>query len=231
MNIVITGASRGIGYSTIKRLAKDKNNKIFVLTRNIKSFLEKVKADEELTNSNIECYHFDLEQFSIETFPDLSLNIDVLINNAGVLINKPFSLLEEEDWLSIFQTNVLGPAKLIRYLLPFMGKNTSATHIVNIGSMGGFQGSSKFPGLSAYSSSKAALANLSECLAEELKDSNIISNCLCLGAVNTDMLRAAFPEYKAPTSSDDMGEFIADFALNGQKYFNGKTIPVSVATP
>ena len=93
------------------------------------------------------------------------------------------------------------------------------------------QGSSKFPGLSAYSASKAALPVLSECLAEELKDRQVVSNCLCLGAVDTDMLRAAFPGYQAPTSSDEMGAFIADFALNGHRYFNGKTLPVAISTP
>ena len=231
MNIIITGASRGIGFSTIKYLAKDKNNKIIVLTRNIASFLENIKSDADLNNADIEAHYFDLGEFSMENFPHIPVNIDVLINNAGLLINKPFSLLDDEDWLSIFQTNVLGPAKLIKCLLPQMGHNKSATHIVNIGSMGGFQGSSKFVGLSAYSSSKAALANLTECLAEELKNSHIVANCLCLGAVNTDMLREAFPGYAAPTSSDEMGNFIADFALNGHKYFNGKVIPVSIATP
>ena len=231
MTIIITGASRGIGFSTLKYLAKDKNNKIIVLTRNIDSFWDKIKSDDELKNASISAYYFDLKNFSVESLSSITNNIDVLINNAGILINKSFHSLDDNDWQSIFQTNILGPAKLIKHLLPLMGLNTNPTHIVNIGSMGGFQGSSKFVGLSAYSSSKAALVNLSECLAEELKDNHIVSNCLCLGAVNTDMLKEAFPDYQAPISSDEIGEFIAEFALNGHKYFNGKTLPVSISTP
>ena len=231
MTIIITGASRGIGFSTLKYLAKDKNNKIIVLTRNIDSFWDKIKSDEQLINANLHAYYFDLANFSLESLSQITDNIDVLINNAGLLINKPFHLLDDNDWQSMFQTNILGPAKLIKHLLPLMGLNTNPTHIVNIGSMGGFQGSSKFAGLSAYSSSKAALVSLSECLAEELKNNHIVSNALCLGAVNTDMLKEAFPDYQAPVSSDEMGKFIAEFALNGHKYFNGKTIPVSISTP
>lgn len=139
--------------------------------------------------------------------------------------------MTEADWLAMFQTNVLGAAQLTQSLLPLMGQNGKTSHVVNIGSMGGYQGSSKFAGLSAYSASKGALAILSECLAEELKDKNVKCNCLCLGAVDTDMLQMAFPNYKAPTTSDEMGQFIADFALNGHKYFNGKVLPVSIMTP
>ncbi len=230
MNIVITGASRGIGYSTVKVLAKDKTHKIIVLTRNLEAFSQKINADPAMKDADITAHFLDLQNFTVADLPKITGNIDVLINNAGLLINKPFQQLEDSDWLSIFQTNVFGPAKLIKFLLPKMGQN-QPTHIVNIGSMGGFQGSSKFPGLSAYSASKAALSILSECLAEELKNSRVISNCLCLGAVDTDMIREAFPGYEPPISSDEMANFIADFALNGHKYFNGKTLPVALSTP
>ena len=97
--------------------------------------------------------------------------------------------------------------------------------------MGGFQGSSKFPGLSAYSASKAALANLTECLAEELKEKNICANCLALGAVQTEMLETAFPGYVAPVKSREMASFIAYFATRGHQFYNGKILPVSVSTP
>jgi NAD(P)-dependent dehydrogenase (short-subunit alcohol dehydrogenase family) len=97
--------------------------------------------------------------------------------------------------------------------------------------MGGFQGAAKFPGLSAYSSSKAALAGLTECLAEELKSKNISVNCLAIGAVQTEMLAKAFPGYKAPLKPNQMAEFICNFALTGHTYFNGKIIPVASTTP
>jgi NAD(P)-dependent dehydrogenase (short-subunit alcohol dehydrogenase family) len=126
------------------------------------------------------------------------------------------------------ETNFIGPASVIRTVIPFM---TNESHIVNISSMGGYQGSSKYPGLSYYSASKAALACLSECLAVEFTGSGIKVNCLALGAVQTEMLEEAFPGYKAPVTASEMAEYISWFALNGHKYFNGKIIPVAVNNP
>jgi NAD(P)-dependent dehydrogenase (short-subunit alcohol dehydrogenase family) len=97
--------------------------------------------------------------------------------------------------------------------------------------MGGVQGSAKFPGLAAYSSSKAALANLSELLAEELKEKNIRVNCLALGAAQTEMLETAFPGYKAPVTAAEMAQWVGWFAINGHRFFNGKVLPVALSTP
>ena len=88
--------------------------------------------------------------------------------------------------------------------------------------MGGFQGSAKFKGLSYYSASKAAIACLTECLANEFKPYGISVNCLALGSVQTEMLNEAFPGYKAPVDAKQMAGFIAEFALTGHRFFNGK---------
>jgi NAD(P)-dependent dehydrogenase (short-subunit alcohol dehydrogenase family) len=153
-----------------------------------------------------------------------------VINNAGEIVNKPFEKITQKELRSVYNTNVFAPFLLLQALLPMFAKK-NRSHVVNITSMGGFQGSSKFPGLSAYSSSKSALGGLTECLAEELKNKNISVNALAIGAVQTEMLARAFPGYQAPLKADQMAEFISDFALNGQKYFNGKIIPVSSSTP
>src|SRR5690606_26906492 len=154
--------------------------------------------------------------------------VDILINNAGALINKPFLDTSMEEFAHMLQTNVMAHANMIKHIVPLMREGG---HIVNISSMGGFQGSVKFPGLSAYSASKGALAILTECLAEELKDKNIKVNCLALGSSQTEMFEAAFPGMQAGTLAFEMGRYVADFALNGSKYFNGKIIPVSNTTP
>jgi len=107
----------------------------------------------------------------------------------------------------------------------------SGSHIVNISSMGGFQGSAKYAGLSYYSASKAALACLTECLANEFKEYGISMNCLALGSVQTEMFEEAFPGYKAPVDVKQMAEFISGFALTGHKFFNGKILPVAVGNP
>ena len=156
--------------------------------------------------------------------------IDVLINNAGSIVNKPFGEIGFEELQSVYSTNVFAPFMLTQKLLPLI-KHSSIKHIVNISSMGGVGGSAKFAGLSAYSSSKGALSILTECLAEEFKDDNIHVNALALGAVNTEMLQNAFPGYVANTQPKQMAAFIFDFATTKYKFFNGKVLPVSNSTP
>lgn len=226
MNILLTGANSGIGFETAKVLAADPKNKVLVLARN-GTKLEALRKDNciplafDLVNDPM-----DLVRTAVKEHLG---TIDTLINNAGTLINKPFSTLNEEDWMDCYRTNVLAPVRLIQAMEPYF--NSKGAHILNIGSMGGVQGSSKFPGLAAYSASKAALHNLSECLAEEWKERNIKVNALALGSAQTEMLEKAFPGYRAPVSAAEMAVFVADFALNGSTFFNGKILPVAITTP
>jgi len=233
MNVMITGASRGIGFELVGYFAQIPDCQIIALSRN-------AQALETLTTFNkTTCIHpvvYDLNCLPEQTgsviglLPAGTTHIDVLINNAGVLVNKPFSEISGADAERMFRINSLVPALLIRELLPMMG-GSEPTHVVNISSMGGFQGSQKFPGLSYYSASKAALACMTECLQEELKQSGIVFNCLALGAVQTEMLAEAFPGYKASLLPAEMADFIGSFALHAHKYMRGKIIPVSLTTP
>lgn len=234
MNIVVTGASRGIGYELAKSFLADQDNRVVAVARN-RTKLERL--NEEITglkgNSRLNFLSFDLSQ---ENFSDILIpfivekltKVDVLVNNAGLMINKEFTRLSDEDFDRLFNVNVKSVFKLVKDLLPYFG---SPAHIVNISSMGGVQGSAKFKGLSLYSASKGALNVLTECLAEELKDKNIKVNSLSLGAVQTEMLSEAFPGYRAPMQPTEMVRFIKDFAYNGHRFFNGKILPVSVSTP
>lgn len=228
---IITGASKGIGFETALSLCRQ-GCRVLGLSRDEAGLanLEKAAAG---TSGSMETLRYDLLQ--PETRPLLDWvsrqgGLDVLVNNAGLLLNKPFRDLTMADWQNSFSVNLFGAVSLLQTLLPYL-EQSEAAHVVNIGSMGGFQGSAKFPGLSAYSASKAALANLTECLAEECRDLGISVNCLALGAVQTEMLESAFPGYRAPLNQDEMGAFVAWFALNGGRLFNGKILPVSVSTP
>jgi short-subunit dehydrogenase len=222
--IAILGASQGIGAALVDHFAQIADTEVLALSRNLQ------KMEQRFLQKNVKCYGLDISkdvQHQI-TAINLEAPIDILINNAGLLINKPFATLTHQDFTESYQVNVIGIMEATQALLPSLAPNA---HIVNISSMGGFQGSLKFAGLAAYSTSKAALCAFTELFAEEYKSSGIHMNCLCLGAVQTEMLAAAFPGYTAPTSAAQMAGFIADFALNSGAFFNGKIIPVSSTNP
>ncbi|MEA3477298.1 MAG: SDR family oxidoreductase [Bacteroidota bacterium] len=234
MNIIVTGASRGIGYELVKKLVSSGDHKVIALSRNM-GRLNQLK--EEILQINkeakINCLKLDLldEHFHKSLLPlvkEKFEKVDVLINNAGLLVNKPFIEFRMHEFDEIFNVNVKSVVRLVQVLYPYF---SNKAHIVNIGSMGGYQGSMKFPGLSLYSASKAALAVLSECLAEEFKDTGISVNCLALGAAQTEMLKEAFPDYQPPLSAIQMADFVCDFSLKGHEFFNGKILPVALTVP
>ena len=233
MNIIITGASSGIGFETALEFSLDSKNKIVCIARSadkLRKLLEIAKGiNPDCTLLPVE---FDLvnDDYAV-LVPFLKERlgtIDILINNAGSLINKSFLTTTQGDLTEMLESNVMSHFKMIQNTLPLM---QSGSHIVNIGSMGGFQGSVKFPGLAAYSASKAALHTLTECLAFELADQGIKVNCLALGSAQTEMLEKAFPGYESPVMAFEMGKYITDFARTGHKFFNGKILPVAVTTP
>lgn len=237
MNVIITGASRGIGFQTVQVFASHKGNRIFALARSRKPLVQLSQyCGREFKDSEVIPIPHDLndlESGGRELLEKISLyteSIDILINNAGALINDPFLDVTWEQAIGLFKTNIMGPAQLIRLFIPMLRKSDLA-HVVNIGSMSGFQGSVKFPGLAYYSASKAAISALTECLATEFDDRKIRFNCLAIGSVATEMLAEAFPGFKASLTPQEMGKYIHDFATTGHKYYNGKVLPVTIGTP
>ena len=224
---IVIGASKGIGAELVNLLAQNPSIQVLALARNIQS------ENKWEAYKNVQVHNFDLqsENAKVELLNILSTvsSIDYVINNAGYLVNKPFLELSREEILDSYTVNVLGVMATLQVIIPKM--LPIGGHIVNISSMGAFQGTVKFAGLSTYSSSKAALTNLTEMLAEEFKDTSLKFNCLCLGAVQTEMLAKAFPGYLAPVTALEMAEYIVDFTLNQSKWMNGKIIPVSLSTP
>jgi NAD(P)-dependent dehydrogenase (short-subunit alcohol dehydrogenase family) len=225
---IITGASRGIGFEVCQLLAED-GHQVVAVARS-KNPLKKLEAKN---SENITAIPTDLTNredvdklcHQIETtFGE----VDILVNNAGALINKSFAELTLDDWRSQIESNLISAVHITKKLLSLFNKGG---HIVNISSMGGFQGSAKFPDLAAYSVSKGALSILTECLSVELSDKQISANTLCLGAVQTEMFEDAFPGLEAPVTAEEMGEYISDFALNGSTFYNGKILPVALEDP
>lgn len=223
-NIIITGTSRGIGYELALQFAQS-GHKVLAISR---------KTPQELIeNPNVTCLAIDIsnsdELLQLENFITQTWKkVDVVIHNAGSLLHKPFTQITSEEFQNIYKVNVFAVAELTKICIPFLSKGS---HVVSISSMGGIQGSMKFAGLSAYSSSKGALITLSELLAEEYKEQGISFNVLALGAVQTEMLQEAFPGYQAPISAKEMADYIFNFALTGNQFYNGKILQVSSTTP
>ena len=204
-NIVITGTSRGIGFELAQQFAKNGHH-VLALSRNTAP-LEKVNH-KNITTLSIDLSQAEDIQKAINFIQSNWKQVDVLINNAGKLINKPFTELTAADFLDVYKVNVFGVAEITKGIIPFLQKGS---HVVTISSMGGIQGSLKFGGLAAYSSAKGAVITLSELLAEEYKEAQIAFNVLAIGAVQTEMLAEAFPDYKAPLSAQEMANYIYDF--------------------
>lgn len=223
-NIIITGTSRGIGNALAIKFAQEGHN-VLAISRKVNANL--------LRNENITCLSVDLskadELLKIENFLSSSWKqVDVIIHNAGSILLKPFVETTVEDFRKVYEVNVFGVVALTKLALPFL---KSGSHVVTISSMGGIQGSMKFAGLSAYSSSKGAVITLAELLSEEYKAEGISFNVLALGSVQTEMLAEAFPGYQAPLLAEEMADYIKNFALTGNQFFNGKVLQVSTTTP
>lgn len=223
-NIIITGTSRGIGYELALQFANAGHQVLAISRKTPQALME---------YPNVSCLSLDIsvaedvlqvEKFILQTWK----KVDVLLHNAGRLLHKPFDQISADEFQSVYKVNVFAVAELTKICIPFMQKGS---HVVTISSMGGIQGSMKFAGLAAYSSSKGAVITLSELLAEEYKEQGIAFNVLALGAVNTEMLQEAFPGYEAPLSAKEMADYIFNFALTGNKFYNGKVLQVSSSTP
>ncbi len=231
MNILVNGGSHGIGREVVTYFAKNKDNQIVATGRDETALKELVRGS---IHGNVTYLVMDLartdeqESYIRDHLNRRFSSLDILINNAGILITGDFMILTSDDARHLMEVNFIGPAALVRLVKPLLKRGS---HIVNISSMGGYQGSSKYPGLSFYSSSKAALSCLSECLAEEFKSEGISVNTLAIGSVGTSMFEKAFPGHSAPVKPEDMGAFIARFAESANVVINGKVIPVAVNNP
>lgn len=222
-NYLVTGAGRGVGHETVKYLLEHHPGvNVYAVSRNTAA-LEKIKND-----------HLHMVKADVTTEIDKIVSaigktpLNGIVNNAGLLIKKDFSAFTHQDFDDLYRTNVYAPFAIVQSLLENLALGA---HIVNIGSMGGTENTAKFPGMILYSSSKAALQCLSQCMSVELKDRQVTVNCLSMGSVDTEMLRQAFPGFSAPIGSDQMASFFAWFLLNGHRFFSGQILPLALTSP
>lgn len=223
-HIIVTGTSRGIGHEIALQMAQA-GHQVLALSRTISPSL---LGHDRITNLAVDLTQANDVELVSQFLKSTWTQVDALIHNAGAIIVQPFSTISPSDFEAVYRVNVFAVAQLTQCVLPFL---TKGSHVVTISSMGGIQGSLKFPGLAAYTSSKAAVIGLSELLAEEYKEAGIAFNVLAIGAVQTEMLATAFPGYQAPLQPHQMAEYITEFALNGHTFYNGKVLQVSSTTP
>lgn len=230
--ILITGTTSGIGHSLLLQLASEPNNIIISLSKSTLNVEEIIIAK----GSVVDHYIIDLGdmmqlQQLISKLKIKYSYINVLINNAALLVNKPAQTYTPLDWDQVLKVNTIAPAILINELIELLSKSSQRGCILNIASVGGIQGSAKFPGLLAYSTSKGALITLTECLAAEYSNYNVSINCLALGSTDTNMFQKAFPKFKASLNPLDVANFIKDFITIHYSLLNGKTLQLSNSTP
>jgi NAD(P)-dependent dehydrogenase (short-subunit alcohol dehydrogenase family) len=225
--VVVTGAGRGVGRATVEALINVHQAAVIAVSRDaaaLGSFTAGLQVEPVVADITTP------EGIARVVRVVGARAVHALVNNAGTLLKRTFGDWTASDLAMLSHVNAHTPLLLTQALRASLAL-AAPSHVVNIGSMGGFTGTSKFPGMIGYSSSKAALANIAECLAEELQTDGIRANCLCLGAVDTEMLREAFPGYAAPVTSTDMGAYVARFSLEGHKFLNGKVLPLGLSTP
>lgn len=230
--VLITGAAGGIGKACVMCMAKMEDIDIIAVSRSDSALKELKQLCLSTYNKDIDILAVDFRDVMsfklIDEFVESKHGeLNYLINNAGILYNIKFMNVTEAEFHDQVHVNLYTPVRMTQIMIKYLEKSADKSHVVNIGSMGGFMGSDKFPGLSIYSATKGALAILSECLAVEYLESSINFNCLALGSADTEMLKKAFPDYTSPTSAEEMAEYIVEFTLNGHRHFNGKVIPVA----
>jgi len=213
--ILVSGSSSGIGLAICEE-AKKMGHSVIGISRNINS---------QATELGIRSYSVDVTNQNqinelVNNLTSENITIDILINNAGLLIKDRFRDTTDDTFKKVYDVNVFGLANLTRALLPIINRHGQ---VINITSVGGLNTSKKFPGLSAYASSKGALITLTEVLAEEYR-SRPRFNCLALGSVKTKMLAEAFPGYEAKIMPDEMAKQILDFAFEENNKSNGEII-------
>jgi len=221
----ITGAGRGIGLALVKEYLRN-GHLVIAVSRTA----EEIEVNSKSENSLIRVSADITSEAGIAVVKEQISRqgeLNVLIHNAGQLVYKPFPEISLEELKGVYHINVFAPFILTQALFEHMRQ----CHTISISSIGGVEGSLKFPGLSAYSSSKAALNCLTQMWAEEFKDTDHTFNCLALGSVETEMFNEAFPGMEASCTPSEIASYIYNFGKIAPAVQNGKIISVSRSNP
>ena len=232
-NIIVTGASGGIGNSIVKKLYENKANVLASGTR--------VEKLEELKSkfNNIKILSFDISQTEkIEEFIEnasaqLGGNLDCIINNAGITKDNLSIRMSLEEWKKVIDVNLTSTFLLSKFAIKKMLKNKSGK-IINITSVVGHTGN---VGQANYTASKAGIVAMSKSLAIEYAKKNINVNCISPGFIKTAMTDKIDDKFKESIISkipsarlgepDDIANAVIFLASNQSNYINGETLHVN----
>lgn len=234
MTFFITGIGSGIGRATCVHVLSSGQDVYGTIRKEeqIKSLQQEVKnLPGKLHIINVDLTHQNAVLYIGEELQRLKCaSLDVVINVAGVLSTQEIGGITLTEIERVMHLNFTFPVLLTQQLLPLL-INGVDSNIINITSMSGYPGSVRFPGLSIYGASKAALGSFTESLAAEIWEQGVRINALAIGAVNTQMLKSAFPDYTAQVSPSEMGRYIYSFATEGNRLMNGKVLAVALTNP
>jgi uncharacterized protein len=183
-NVLITGASGGIGYELAKLFARDRHNLILVARSADK--LTQVAAELQAPGVAVKTIPLDLTaalapKFLFDQLQREAVSVDILVNNAGFGWHGEFARIAEEDAVGQISLNITALTELTRLFLPAMIARRSG-RILNVASTAGFQPG---PGMAVYYATKAYVISFSEAIADELRHSGVTVTCLCPGPTHT----------------------------------------------
>ncbi len=205
---LITGASSGIGAALARQFAS--NDFDLVITARRESSLDELKhsiQSENASNTNIDVIKCDLAKTGgatqlVSLVEERGLEIDVLVNNAGIAITGQFQKLDPEEIDNLLLLNIMALTQLTHhYLTGMIARGTG--RILNVASVAAFQ---PVPSMSVYAASKAFVLSMTESLSEELKGTGVSATALCPGLTRTEMVEdlqaTAIPPFLMSSSED-----------------------------
>ena len=225
---IITGASRGIGRAAAFELARQGAD-VVLAARDAHALDAGASAIREQGQQALAIPTDVADEQSVERLVSTTVgafgHVDLVINSAGALVNRPLADLDAASWDHVLAVNLRGTflmcREAFRHMIPRQGGV-----IINVSSLSGVPGVEKFPGLSAYNASKYGVAGLTEILAVEGRPHGIRVLAVSPGAVDTEMLRQAAPHLTPGMTPDDLARILAWLAGPDARHLSGVNLPI-----
>lgn len=229
-NVLITGASAGIGKEFARIYARRKHNLILVARREdaLRQLSEQLRTEYGVTAHVIPVDLADPDGASAvkQAVDTAGIEVSLLVNNAGFGINGAFARVDEQSHLDIIQVNITSLVRLTRMFLPGM-LNRGAGGIMNVASTAAFVPG---PMMAVYYATKAFVLSFTEALANEVAGSGVKVSCLCPGATLTEFqIRSGMDKTNLFKSGSVMSaQTVAEMGVNGLE--RNQTVVICGAT-